>query len=499
MASKAIFSNFFRTIIAKMMVNSQMNRQVIEWESGIQITSIGTFVSSGDGIYISANIGRCGTIQPLHSSGVRSDGVVNWIFVEKKKPSDLNLYIFLSGQSDWVDDVPPVPSLDSISSQTILNGMIALKKITQNDIRICVDRVVWKRYNVYETYTDGSQQRKPYFVMNRYNDVYLCLNNADGTGSITEPTSKNVNALNYSDGYTWKYIYSVSDLDMTYFMTSKFIPISIDQIVQQTEPSIMSVSRFDMIGKTGDMIFNDINETIIGTGSGLLVTYPKTRDNQVKFIRVEKPGTGFTEQPLLTVNERGSPGLGAFATASIIDGQISGITVTSSGSNYSYANAYVVGDGTGAVLKCELDMKQIVSISVESGGSGYTRADIHIVPGENSFIARGVLAPVMGHGYNILKDMEASTVLISVPIPSNSYFDSSSFRQAGIINNCIDNDGNNFTEIEYIGKGHQRYDDLAGALKKHDGVSGDILMIENFDEVVREEGLEERVKFIINF
>jgi hypothetical protein len=72
------------------------------------------------------------------------------------------------------------------------------------------------------------------------------------------------------------------------------------------------------------------------------------------------------------------------------------------------------------------------------------------------------------------------------------------FRQAGIINNCVDIDGNNFTEIDYIGKGHRNYD-LTATLKKHDGVSGDILMIENFDEVVREEGLEERVKFIINF
>jgi len=429
---------------------------------------------------------------------MKSDGGVNWIFVETKKPSDLNLYIFLSGQTEWSDGDPPIPALDSRSSQTILREMIALRKITQNDIRICVDKVVWKKNTLYEEYSDGIFQRKPHYVMNRNNDIFLCLDNSNGKTSLTEPTSKNIYPITYSDGYTWKFIYSVSDLDISYFMTSKFIPISIDQIIQQTDPNIMSVSRIDIIGKTEDMSFDDSSETILGTGTGLEVRYLKGSGNEIKSVCVNKPGTGYTEQPILIVNERGSPGTGAVATANIIDGVISDVNVTSTGSNYSHVNAYVIGDGTGAVLECTLNLKQIISINVVSGGSGYTRADIYIVPGERSFIAQGVLAPVMGHGYNVLKDLEASTVLISVPIPTNSYFDMTPFRQAGIINNCVDIDGNNFTEIEYIGKGHRNYD-LTATLKKHDGVSGDILMIENFDEVVREEGLEERVKFIINF
>jgi CRISPR/Cas system CMR subunit Cmr6 (Cas7 group RAMP superfamily) len=47
---------------------------------------------------------------------------------------------------------------------------------------------------------------------------------------------------------------------------------------------------------------------------------------------------------------------------------ISDVNVTSTGSNYSYVNAYVIGDGTGAVFECTLNLKQIISINVVSSG-----------------------------------------------------------------------------------------------------------------------------------
>lgn len=473
---------------------------MIEWEELYYIPNIGTLTFRDENVYISSSSGYCGSNPPTHTQGVRSDGGVDWIFLEKKKSTELNLYLFTGGQTEWDDDSdPPVPEVNNRNIQKILGEIIAFEKITQNDIRLCIDRVDWKVNTLYEEYTDTGTQRKPYFIMNSQRNIYLCLSNFDGALSQIEPTSLSDLPIVYGDGYTWKFMYSVSPNDTIYFMTPRYAPISLDLIPILSNLPVKSISRFDIVDRTEDQNFNDIDYSISGDGSGLQVSFIENNSGSTTGLVITDFGSGYTEPPILRAYEYGSPGTGAVASAEITSGHVVSVTVSNSGSNYAYAKAYAIGDGSGAVLECTIDMGIITAIEVLSYGSGYTYADIIIVPGERSLVARGVMSPINGHGFNILQELDASTVIINSPVPQNTYFDMTVFRQAGLINNCVDQSGDSFTDARYIGQGHSEYSNSSSTMKKHDGTSGEILMLENFEKISREPGQEERIKLIINF
>lgn len=72
----------------------------------------------------------------------------------------------------------------------------------------------------------GTNQQ-PYYVVTPQMNVYKCIGNNGGGISTVQPTSILTAALPaaLSDGYIWKYMYTISTLDQEQFYTSNWIPV----------------------------------------------------------------------------------------------------------------------------------------------------------------------------------------------------------------------------------------------------------------------------------
>ena len=62
-----------------------------------------------------------------------------------------------------------------------------------------------------------------FYVLNRENNVYVCINNNGGLFT-EEPTGTDTDDLSLGDGYVWKFMYTVPN-DKLKFLDSKTIPI----------------------------------------------------------------------------------------------------------------------------------------------------------------------------------------------------------------------------------------------------------------------------------
>lgn len=151
-------------------------------------------------------------------------------FIEQFSGSEENsLYMFLAKPNLWgsENDLP----IDPIDSQTeytkIWDEMISLKRVSQINMINVVRRVNWVKNTIYAEYDheDYNLLNKDFFVLNRDLDVYKCISNNNSAPSTIEPTGKNLNIFLTSDGYKWKYLYSISSSDKLKFLTDNWMPV----------------------------------------------------------------------------------------------------------------------------------------------------------------------------------------------------------------------------------------------------------------------------------
>ena len=181
-------------------------------------------------------------------------------------------YLFIGKSDSWSgsfsDTTIPDPSTNtSPSSDSTSNtayshwqDMIAAKKVSSADVSHVITRHNWTSGRHYSMFTDtevlsellstrtsqtlantsgtgtASASLYPMYVMNTSFNVYKCLYNAEveisGTNypqvSTVEPTAVASDAgapAALSDGYIWKYMYSISASDALKFVTSSYIPV----------------------------------------------------------------------------------------------------------------------------------------------------------------------------------------------------------------------------------------------------------------------------------
>jgi hypothetical protein len=70
-----------------------------------------------------------------------------------------------------------------------------------------------------------------FFVMNSSFAVYKVIENDGATASTVEPTSTSNSIFSTSDGYRWKYMYSLTSSETLNFMSTDFIHVSTDSTV----------------------------------------------------------------------------------------------------------------------------------------------------------------------------------------------------------------------------------------------------------------------------
>ena len=166
-------------------------------------------------------------------------------------------YLFIGRAHSWATDAdaqgnsinegtdasPPTPNDDVTSEFYNYDDMLGAKIITSSDVSHCIPRRNWTTgttYDMYEHNISSSNAANSgatnlfdstFVVMNSSNAVYKVIENDGATASTVEPTSTSNSIFETSDGYRWKYMYSLTSSETLNFMSTDFIHVSTDSTV----------------------------------------------------------------------------------------------------------------------------------------------------------------------------------------------------------------------------------------------------------------------------
>lgn len=256
---------------------------------------------------------------------------------------------------------PPAP-IDSFDQEYFYwDTIIALKKIYPEDVRQVIRKIRWEdgiTYDMYRHDINIKNTSKPsnatslyssnYYVVNNNYQVYICLHNGvspenpNGRPSQTEPTFTDLEprvAGDGSDGYLWKYLYTLSAVDIVRFDSTNFIPVPKN--------------------------WGEDNQT-------LLIKNNSLNNGQIKICTIKNRGnysnvSGIRNRVFTNVPIKGD-GTGALATITFNNaGQVQNIIITNGGENYTYGRVDLVGGG----LPTPLVIPEFDVIIPPKGGHGY--------------------------------------------------------------------------------------------------------------------------------
>ena len=109
------------------------------------------------------------------------------------------------------------------------NTVLAKRVNPQDGSSVLIKRNDWTEGTIYaklDSDEDMSLVDDPFYAMNNDKNVYMCIENAGGnTGSRIEPSGTSTDPITLSDGYTWKFMYSVPE-DKNLFLDENFIPVN---------------------------------------------------------------------------------------------------------------------------------------------------------------------------------------------------------------------------------------------------------------------------------
>ena len=245
--------------------------------------------------------------------------IAEQIIESVSEDSESVLYLAVGKPTEWANEAAPdqaVNSTDEING--IWNNMHFLKKITGNDISMVVRRIDWVSNTVYSAYTHtGDNSNSNFYVLNSDWNVYKCLENNRGRPSTSRPTYTGTATTNRtSDGYLWKYMYTLSRAQRLRFLTSDYMPV---------------------------------RTLTLDDGSPQYDVQSNAIDGSIEAIRVVNPGNNYSSNVAVTISINGD-GTGATANA-VMNTSINSIqyvVVTNKGSGYTWANVTITSNNTNA-------------------------------------------------------------------------------------------------------------------------------------------------------
>ena len=143
------------------------------------------------------------------------------------------------------DTSQPTPIDNDLYLNSYRDTILGVKKINTSDVIRVVPKLQWVTgrkydmyrhdYSVYNLSAVSSSTRLydcQYFIINRDFRVYICLNNGSapsnqnkGVISTQEPIHTDISPRKESDGYVWKYLYTLSPSDVLKFDATNYMSV----------------------------------------------------------------------------------------------------------------------------------------------------------------------------------------------------------------------------------------------------------------------------------
>ena len=294
----------------------------------------------------------------------------------------------------------PVDNLQYLSSYR--DTSMFAKKVTSSNVRRVIKKHTWTTNTKYDMYRHDYSPGgiKPinaqtlyntnYYVINSDYRVYICIDNGS-TGSpmspqpsLNEPTFTELEPSSAgTDGYVWKYLFTVSPSDIIKFDSTEYIVL----------PNDWSTSTDSQIQSVRESANSDVNK------------------NQIKKVYIENGGLGYLSSNTSIVDILGDGVGGKAQVTTNVNGTITDVKVTSGGSGYTYGI---------------VDLSSINESVNENDGDIYAK----LIP---------IIPPSKGHGYDIYTELGADKVLIYSRFDDSTknFPTDTNFAQVGIIKNPV--------------------------------------------------------------
>ena len=234
-------------------------------------------------------------------------------------------------------DTAPLTPADNRNAQSFpFDDLLAAKRITSSDVTFAVPRRNWVSGTTYDIYRHDYGDRitgtttaqtsnsgvsnlhdANFYVLTTARNVYKCLDNDGNTPSTEEPIGTSTTVQTLTDGYKWKYMYTLSASQQSNFLSTDFMAV-------ETNSTVSSAAV----------------------------------DGAIDIIKIKSAGTGGANGTHTNIDIRGD-GTGGKCSVTVAGGVVTAVTVTTAGTGYTFgtvSNAQIVAAGATSLSGAELDV-----------------------------------------------------------------------------------------------------------------------------------------------
>lgn len=345
-------------------------------------------------------------------------------------------YIGIGRSNQWdSSDTPTVPTNSLLEERNFRLSLQSLKRA--ETVSYVVPRYNWIAGTIYSAWNNNQAgyPSNAYYVRTDDNAVYICLEQGkDSTGaavtSTVRPTGVTAFPFRTSDGYVWKFLYTIGATQANNFLSANYMPVRLIDSAGGSDPAV-DIEQYGIQ-----------NAAVLGTIANITVT---------------SGGTGYTSAPTVSIVGDGDS---AQAVATI---------------------------SSGAVVKIE--MKDSAAGTLYRPGHDYHYAEVKFTGGGGTGAgARVNISDNNGFGANPILDLKATAMMFNskpAGAENEDFIIGQDFRQVGIIRNPLDSADNLYTQSTASALNYMRLSSVSVAFTAdktiQGGTSGALAYVDTFD------------------
>ena len=207
--------------------------------------------------------------------------------------ANTKLYMFIGRPQEWPVETLPNDAYDTDEQEyRCWDEMLAMKQIYPSQVKIVIPRIDWLSGTVYTAYDDKANLTDTnFYVITSNFSVYKCISNNEGGPSTVEPSEQKTEIIFLSDGYRWKYMYSLTAADQLGFLTAQWMPVNIDETIKA---AAVDGQLDTILPVTLGSNYTTANTTVTikGTGSNAIVN-PIILNNKITGYDIIDGGSGY--------------------------------------------------------------------------------------------------------------------------------------------------------------------------------------------------------------
>ena len=366
-----------------------------------------------------------------------------------------NVYIFVSKtHSNSDENVKALANSENYytSVHNPIREMVFGKKIKPGDVAPVITRYNWTADTRYQAFynksntlftVSDSDVEKSFYVYTTSGNVYKCIDNNNSGQSTVEPSHTDLTVREESDGYKWKYMYTVPTGSK--FITDSYIPVVSNSSVQSSLTAGIDNYFLRSVGNNYVEVANGDVQAEISSSQFTIESHSLQYANGLVFV----PENKFFNNTSVLLFEPGARSNGSLFTVSDYNSTSLQITIDGTHS-FSGTTKYeitprirVVGDGANATAIAIVNptTKTISNIEVKTVGDSYSFANVIIDANTGSGASiEAIVPPYKGHGHDPHEELGADKIMYAITVEGNESNTitaniQNGFRTVGLLSN----------------------------------------------------------------